>query len=104
MRPKLGLRPTSPVWAAGMRTEPPPSLPWLNGDTPAAVSDEAPPDEPPGECARFHGLRVVPCSGESVSAFQPNSGVVVLPRNTNPAARKRPVTAASSVAGVSSVE
>jgi hypothetical protein len=86
-----------------MRTEPPPSLPWLKGATPAAVSDEAPPEEPPGECFRFQGLRVVPCSGESVSAFQPNSGVVVLPRKTRPAARKRPVTAASSAAGVSSV-
>ena len=62
-----------------MRIEPPPSLPWLNGLTPAAVIDEAPPDEPPGECPGFHGLRVVPCSGESVSAFQPNSGVVLLP-------------------------
>jgi hypothetical protein len=87
-----------------MRTEPPPSLPWLNGLTPAAVRAEAPPDEPPGECAVFHGLRVVPCSGESVSAFQPNSGVVVLPISGRPALRKRSVTAASSAAGVSSVE
>ena len=86
-----------------MRTEPPPSLPWLNGQTPAAVIDEAPPDEPPGECAGFHGLRVVPCNGELVSAFQPNSGVVLLPMIGMPAARRRPTIGASSAAGVSSV-
>src|SRR5829696_4437936 len=70
-----------------MRIEPPPSLPWLNGATPAAVIDEAPPDEPPGEWPRFQGLRVVPCRGESVSAFQPNSGVVLLPMIGIPAAQ-----------------
>jgi hypothetical protein len=86
-----------------MRIEPPPSLPWLKGATPAAVIEEAPPEEPPGVCLRFHGLRVMPCSGESVSAFQPNSGVVVLPRITMPAARKRPTIGAPSATGVSSV-
>ena len=70
---------------------------------PAAVSDEAPPDEPPGECFRFHGLRVVPCRGESVSAFQPNSGVVVLPSRTMPAACSLSTAGAFSAAGVSSV-
>src|SRR3979409_2787577 len=83
-----------------MRIEPPPSLPWLNGLTPAAVSEEAPPDEPPGECFRFHGLRVVPCSGESVSAFQPNSGVAVLPSRTMPAACSLSTAGAFSVAAV----
>src|SRR5215469_9733273 len=87
-----------------MRTEPPPSLPWLIGATPAAVSAEAPPDDPPGVCARFHGLRVVPWSGESVSAFQPNSGVVLLPRIARPAARNRAADGESSATGVSSVE
>src|ERR1044072_6507379 len=86
-----------------MRIEPPTSLPWLSGLMPAAVSAEAPPDEPPGECLRFHGLRVVPCSGESVRAFQPNSGVVVLPRRTSPAAWKRPTMGALSAAAGSAV-
>src|SRR4051794_18888535 len=86
-----------------MRMEPPPSLPWLNGATPAAVIDDAPPDEPPGVWPGFHGLRVTPCSGESVSAFHPNSGVVLLPRIDRPASRKRATTGASSDAGVSSV-
>src|SRR5262249_7089224 len=94
MRPNDGFRPTRRLWAAGRRIEPPPSLPWLNGLTPAAVSDEAPPDEPPGVCLGFHGLRVVPWIGESVSAFQPYSGVVLLPIRTRPARRKRSVIAA----------
>ncbi len=70
---------------------------------PAAVRAEAPPDEPPGECPRFQGLRVVPCKGESVRAFQPNSGVADLPMMTRPAARNRSTTGALSPAGVSSV-
>ena len=103
MRPKLGLKPTRPVCAAGMRIEPPPSLPWLNGSMPAAVSAAAPPDEPPGVWPRFHGLRVTPCKGESVSAFQPNSGVVVLPSSTAPPRSSRSTTGALSSAGASSV-
>ena len=91
------------MWAAGIRIDPPPSLPWLKGQTPAAVIDEAPPDEPPGEWRGFQGLRVVPCNGESVSAFQPNSGVVLLPMIGMPAARRRAAIGASSSAGVSSV-
>ena len=86
-----------------MRIEPPPSLPWLNGLTPAAVSAEAPPEEPPGEWARFQGLRVVPCRGESVSAFHPNSGVVLLPMMIAPAEKNLSTTGAFSFAGVSSV-
>jgi hypothetical protein len=46
----------------------------------------------------------VPCSGESVRAFQPNSGVVVLPRRIMPPARSLSTTAALSSAAVSSVE
>ncbi len=34
-------------------------------------------------CVRvFHGLRVMQCKGLSVTPFQPNSGVVVLPSST----------------------
>ena len=36
-----------------------------------------------------HGFRVTPVSGLSVTPFQPNSGVVVLPRNTAPCSRMR---------------
>ena len=47
-RPKLGLSPTLPQNAAGMRTEPAPSVPTPSGPSPAATAAAAPPDEPPG--------------------------------------------------------
>ncbi len=59
-RPRLGLRPTRPHSAAGMRIDPPPSLPWARGTIPAATAAADPPEDPPEEWSRFHGLRVGP--------------------------------------------
>src|SRR3546814_8855418 len=70
----LGFSPAMPVKPAGMRIEPPPSVPTANCPRPAATCAEAPPDEPPGVVSVFHGLRVMPVSGESVTPFQPISG------------------------------
>ena len=47
-RPNCGLMPTVPVKAAGMRIEPPPSVPTASAPMPAATDAAAPPDEPPG--------------------------------------------------------
>ena len=44
----------------------------------------------------FHGLRVMPVSGLSPRAFQPNSGLVVLPRKIPPAFCSRGMNAASA--------
>ena len=52
-----------------------------------ATAHAAPPDEPPVECPRFHGLCAGPSSRLSVVASSPYSGVFVLPRITNPASR-----------------
>ena len=82
-----------------MRIEPPPSVPSVSGPMPAAAATAAPPLEPPGVAAGSHGLRVMPVSGLSVTAFQPNSGVVVLPSSTAPASRSRAVAGASSASG-----
>ena len=79
-----------------MRTLPAPSVPMASGPRPAVTADDAPPDEPPGVCAVFHGLRLMPVSSELVSPLQPNSGVAVLPNSTAPASRKRAVTGAST--------
>jgi hypothetical protein len=49
--------------------------------------------------AVFQGLRVTPVSGLSHTPFQPNSGVVVLPRITAPCSRTRAVAGASSFHG-----
>ena len=66
---------------------------------PAAMAAPLPPDEPPGVWSRFHGLRVAPNSGFSVSGFHPSSGVFVFPTTTHPAATSRATRAESAVAG-----
>ena len=45
--PRPGFSPTRPQAAAGMRTEPPPSLPGAKGTSPAATAAALPPEEPP---------------------------------------------------------
>ena len=59
-RPRVGFNPTSPHCDAGMRIEPAMSLAWAAGTSPAATAAAEPPDEPPGEWSRFHGLWVGP--------------------------------------------
>ena len=90
--PRLGFSPTSPQHAAGMRIEPPPSLPWATGTMPAATAAAAPPDEPPGVRCRSHGLRVGPKMRASLTGSTANSGSVVVPTITNPASRRRRTT------------
>ena len=58
--PDPGLMPNSPHAAAGMRTEPRPSVPCATGTSAAATAAADPPDEPPGVRRRSHGLRVMP--------------------------------------------
>ncbi len=95
MRPRCGLRPTSPQQAAGIRIEPPPSLPWAIGTMPAATAAAAPPDEPPGVRSVSQGLRAGPKRRGSVTGRIPNSGMLVLPTSTKPASRSRRTTNAS---------
>src|SRR3954463_565944 len=98
-RPNDALMPKSPVKLHGMRIEPPPSVPTASGPMPAATAATAPPEEPPGVFCLFQGLRVMPVSGLSVTPFQPNSGVVVLPSSTAPCSRSRALAGASSFHG-----
>ena len=46
-RPREGLSPTRPQHEAGIRIDPPPSLAWAIGTTPAATNAAEPPEEPP---------------------------------------------------------
>src|SRR6266516_3961699 len=78
-RPRVSFRPTRPQHAAGMRVEPPPSLPWAIGTMPAATAAAEPPLEPPGVRPRSHGLRVGPWRRDSVVGRIPYSGRAVLP-------------------------
>ena len=79
-----------------MRMEPAPSEPWWSGPSPAAAAAPAPALEPPVVVFVFHGLRVMPVSGLSPSAFQPNSGEVVLPTKIPPASCRRRTYGAST--------
>ena len=58
MRPKVGLSPTTPLYDAGLSTEPPVWEPRAAGNTPAATPTAEPLLEPPGVCSAFQGLRV----------------------------------------------
>lgn len=57
IRPRAGFRPNSPQTLAGIRIEPPPSLPCAKGSNPAATAAAAPPLDPPAERERSHGVR-----------------------------------------------
>src|SRR5207237_5945273 len=87
VRPRLGFRPNTPHIEAGMRIDPPASLAWANGTMPAATAAAEPPDEPPVEYARFHGLAVGPNAKGSVLSIDPNSGTLVMPQTIRPATR-----------------
>src|SRR5581483_12262010 len=96
MRPREGFSPTTPQQAAGMRIEPPPSVPSASGPIPAATCPAAPPLEPPALNSGFHGLRAGGQSPPSVVGRPPSSGVVVLPSRMPPASRSRTASSASA--------
>jgi hypothetical protein len=58
---------------------------------PAATAAAAPPEEPPAEYAKFHGLRQGPNMRGSVLGLMPNSGVELRPIMTRPARLQRAV-------------
>ena len=65
-RPRLGLNPTIPQQLAGMRMDPPPSLPSASGTSRAATAAAAPPLDPPALRVRSHGVRAGPTRSLSV--------------------------------------
>src|SRR5699024_11222477 len=88
-RPRLGLSPTSPQAAAGIRMDPPPSLAWAAGTILAATAAAAPPLEPPALRSKSQGVRAGGATAGSVYGGKPNSGVLVLPTMSVPAWRSR---------------
>ena len=97
MRRLLGLKPTTPHSAAGMRTEPPVSLPIAISHMPSATATAAPAEEPPGTRVRSCGLPGVPKCGLAPTAEKANSVMLVLATITAPPARSRRTMAASAV-------
>ena len=100
-RPIDCFRPTTPLQAAGIRVEPPPSVAMPIGASPVATATAAPPLDPPLVRSGCHALRVRPNKGASVRHFAPNSDVVVLPMRMAPCCRRRAMAAASSVGTLS---
>src|SRR3954452_371949 len=70
-----------------MRIDPPPSLACATGTMPLATAAADPPEEPPVEWPVFQGLRAGGNDFGSVVTVVPNSGTLVRPRGTKPAAR-----------------
>src|SRR5690625_2339025 len=68
-----GRMPTTPLAAAGIRTEPSPSEASASATVPAATAAPEPPDAPPALRPRAHGDTVVP-SGSSDVPQMDNSG------------------------------
>ncbi len=61
-RPKVGLRPKIPQHAAGMRIEPPVSVPIAKSARPAATAAADPLEDPPGIRVGYLGFGGVPPS------------------------------------------
>ena len=88
-RPVVCRWPTTPVAEAGMRTDPPVSLPTAIRADPSHRLTPAPDEEPPGtRCSSAsHGLTGVPVFGFSPTPPKASSTVWVLPTTTAPSAR-----------------
>ena len=94
-RPCDGFIPNIPQKFAGMRIDPPPSLPRDIGVRRAATAAAPPPVDPPGVRSVSHGLRPYSPSRFSQVPTSANSGTLVLPSGTAPASFTRSTTAQS---------
>ena len=94
--PVDGFNDATPQQNAGLRTEPPISLPSPRGLMPEAKAEASPPLEPPGVRSACQGFSVLPCSGLSVVILIPSSDKFVRPRGIAPAAFMRATTGAST--------
>ena len=83
------MNPYTPHHAAGMRIEPPASVPSANGTNPSATAAALPPDEPPVFFVVSNGFRDGPKSGLSHVPRMPITGLFVLPTMIAPAASTR---------------
>ena len=98
-RPIVGRKPTTPQSAAGMRMEPPVSVPSATGRIPAATAAADPPLEPPATRSALCGFRTGPDDELTDVTPSPSSCIAVLAAIKAPAARKRRTTGASKRGG-----
>ena len=88
-----------PQQAAGIRTEPPVSVPSATSACPVATATAEPLDEPPGTRRGSSGLGGVPDQRFVPTADQHSSDRLVLPTIRAPDRRAAATTAASRAAG-----
>ncbi len=90
-RPFPTFIPNTPHQAAGIRTDPAPSLPVARGTTPEATATADPADDPPGVRSYRQGLTVRPCRPTpQVRQGVPAPGTAVRPTGTHPASKRAP--------------
>ena len=87
-RRSVGFSPTMPQAAAGIRIDPPVSVPSVASAMPAATLAAEPPLDPPGERVGSCGLRAGPNAESSFVVPNANSCRLVLPMKTAPAWRR----------------
>src|SRR5687768_12188995 len=95
-RPGDGRNPTTLQNAAGLRSDPPVSLPSAMGTMPHASATAAPPLLPPQLRVGSYGFLVAPNTGLNVCEPAPSSGVLVLPTVSAPPLRMRVMIGASA--------
>src|SRR6478735_2749999 len=98
-RPQVVFRPAIPQQAAGIRTEPPVSVPRATSASPAATATAEPLDDPPGSRPGSSGFTGVPDHEFTPLADQHSSVRLVLPTIRAPARRAAATTGASAITG-----
>ena len=94
-RPQVVFRPTTPQQAAGIRTEPPVSVPSATSASPTATATADPLEEPPGRRRGSSGFTGVPDHRFHPPADQHSSVRLVLPTILAPDRRAAATTGAS---------
>src|SRR5207249_7998417 len=95
----VGLNPVTPQKLAGMRIEPPVSVPSAAGTSRAATAAPEPLLEPPGTRLTAHGFTGVPSARLTPVGPKASSWRCVVPTMTAPAVRSRATAPASATAG-----
>jgi hypothetical protein len=98
-RPNVAFRPNTPHREAGMRIDPPPSLPRATGHSPVATATPEPVEEPPATWPCRCGFRGIARCGLRPIGDMPYSVMTDEPRMTAPASRSFLTRVASSAAG-----
>src|SRR5262249_21292624 len=93
--PYVGFSPTTPQAAAGIRIDPPVSVPTEASAIPAETLTADPPLEPPGERDSSYGFRTLPNAEFSLVVPNANSSRFVLPMKIAPARLRCAITGAS---------